>query len=106
MERPLLLLVLAAVLDADRRRQIQAGDRSLGRCHAGAEVDPFEPRRHGDVPLQILAPHLGLAWDFFHRRQRAERPGPPGRAHEQRVLDGVHRRAIRLRKPHAGKSHR
>ena len=38
-ERLLLLLVRAAVLDANRRRQLQVGDRLLHRRDAGAQVD-------------------------------------------------------------------
>ena len=80
---------------------MQVGDRLLHRGDAGAEVDAFEPRRDGDVALQVLAAHLGLARHVLDRRQRAERAGAARRADQQRALDRVDRRARRLRKAHA-----
>ena len=92
----------AAVLHADRRRQVQVGDRLLHGGDAGAQIDAFEARGHLDVALQVLAPDFGLAGQLLDRRQRAERGGPPGRADEQRVADRFERRRASTRESARG----
>ena len=69
MKRTLLLGVLPAVFDADRRRHLEVGDGALGGGDAGAKVDAFEPRGHGDVSLQVLAPDFVLPRDLLDRGQ-------------------------------------
>ena len=91
----------AAVLHADRRRQLQIGDRLLHRRDAGAQVDAFQPRRHFDLALQILAAHFGLARQLVDRGQRTQRGRSPGRVHQHRVLHGLERRAIGRREADA-----
>ena len=88
VKRTLLLGEGAAVLDANRRRQVKVGDRALDGGDAGAEVDPLEPRRDRDVALQVFAADFSLAGNFLDRGERAERTGPAGSADQQRVLDG------------------
>ena len=63
-ERFLLFLVGAAVLDANRRRQLQVGDGFLHGRDAGAQVHAFQARRHFHIALQIVAKNLGLAGQF------------------------------------------
>ena len=78
-ERFLLLLVGAAVLHANRRRQLQIVDRLLHGRHARPQVDAFQPRRHFDVALQVLAQDFGLAGQLVDRRP-ASRASPSRRS--------------------------
>jgi len=55
MERLLLLLVRAAVLDADARRKVKIGDRFLNAGDSGAEVRAFEAAGDGDHQLEVFA---------------------------------------------------
>ena len=92
-ERLLLFLVGAAVLDADRGRQLQVGDGLLHRRDAGAHVDALEPRGHFDEALQVLAEDFGLPGLLVDRR-RASRAWPSSvRAHEHRVAHRLERAA-------------
>ena len=76
-ERFLLLAVGSAILDADRRRQLQIRDRLLHGGDAGAHVDALEARRHFDQPLQVLAPDFGLSRQFVDRASEPSVAVPP-----------------------------
>ena len=91
-ERFLLLLIGAAVFDADGRRQLQIGDGLLHGGDAGPHIDAFEACRHLDQPLKVLAANLDLARQLVDRRQRAERGGRARRADEHRVAHRLERR--------------
>ena len=66
-ERLLLLLIGAAVFDANRRRQLQLGDCLLHRGHARPHIHALEAGRHFDEPLQIFAADLRLARKLLDR---------------------------------------
>ena len=65
LEGLLLLLVGAAVFDAHRWRQMQAGNGLLHLLHGATEVGAFQVGRDHDQLLQIFAQ------DFVLRRQSA-----------------------------------
>ena len=80
---------------------MQIGNDFLHGRHTTAEIATFETGGYRHVALQVLAPDLGLSRQVGDRRQRAECRGLSGRADQQRVLYGVHRRARRLRETYA-----
>ena len=90
LERLLLFLILAAVLDADAGRHIGLGDGLLHLGHAVAEIHAFEAGGDGDIALQVFAPDFGLTGDLDQLRQRAESRGLAGGTDKQRVLNGIH----------------
>ena len=101
-ERFLLLLVGAAVNDANRSRNVQIRHGLLHQLDALAQAHAFEAARNGHTPLQVLANDLGLAGFILKIRQRAERRGLAGRAAgDQSVPDLVQGRACVVGEAHA-----
>ncbi len=94
VERLLLLLVGPAVLaresTADRCRSATAF------CTSAIPLprsQPFQPSRHRDVALQVLAPDFGLSGQFRQRSPATQRRGLSGRAGQQRVAHRIQRGA-------------
>ena len=108
-ERLLLLPVRPAVLDADRRRQLQVGDRLL---HGGDARCPCRRLRAAPSLRRAAAGSRGASsvWPGSSSIvvERSQRRGRPGRADEHRVAHRLERRARRragtARAPDTGRS--
>src|SRR5262249_42288096 len=79
-ERFLLLLIGAAVFDADRRRQMKTVHGLLYRGDTGAEANSFQTRRNLHEALGIFTANFRLPGIGGERSERAERSGEAGGA--------------------------
>ena len=82
---------------------MQCGDCFLDVPHTSAQVPAFQAAGDGHVALQVLAANFRLARNIDDGRERAERPNFSCGADQQRVTNGLHRRARILWKAHANR---
>src|SRR5260370_14157124 len=101
MERFLLLLIQAAILDSNRGRKVQVSDCLLDRSHAASQTYTLEPASDGYETLKILAANFRLAGIGDDRGQGAERSGTARRAGHQGIVHALERGSILLGEPHA-----
>src|ERR1700686_528632 len=72
----------------------------LHRGYGGPEVCPFQTRRDGDIPLQVLSANLGLRWKLDDRGHRAKSHGFSSAAGKQGIAHGLKGKAVAVGKSH------
>src|SRR5260370_362243 len=101
MERFLLLLLQAAIIDWNRGRKVQVSACLLDRSHAASQTYTLEPASDGYETLKILAANFRLAGIGDDRGQGAERSGTARRAGHQGIVHALERGSSLLGEPHA-----
>src|ERR1700687_6503824 len=96
MERFLLLLVQATILDADGRRQMEIIDSLLNGGDAAAKIRALQASGDLNYTLKVFAPNFRLSGFGNERGQRAERGRAAGGAGHERIAHAVERRTALL----------